>query len=470
MSRKHRSKPFEIKALTIESAAAEGKSIAKSDGKVIFIPLAAPGDVADVRVIKQKKNYAEGEITQLISPSPQRQTPVCSHFGKCGGCKWQHLQYKHQLEFKQKQVADDLQRIGKTLPEEFLPILGAEEVYHYRNKVEFTFSNKAWEEHFDKNNPQRLPGLGFHIPGMFDKVLDLDECFLAPPAANKIRKALRQIAIEQEISFFDIREQKGYLRNLMLRCNSDGEWMLVLVVHENKPEWIESLFEKLIPAFPEVTEWCYVINEKRNDTWSDLEVSTYKGKGYLIEKLENLQFRIRPQSFFQTNIKQAYQLYSIARNFAGLTGQENVYDLYTGTGSIAQFVAANARFVTGIEYVEAAVKDAKENAVLNNINNTTFYAGDMKVIFNDELIAKHGKADVLITDPPRDGMHQDVVHKILEMAPEKIVYVSCNPATQARDIAILSEAYTLSKIQAVDMFPNTHHVESVALLIKKQSV
>ncbi|HEY1047177.1 MAG TPA: 23S rRNA (uracil(1939)-C(5))-methyltransferase RlmD [Bacteroidia bacterium] len=466
MSRKYRFKPQLLESITVSAAAAEGKAIAKIDGKVIFIPLAAPGDIADITVVKQKKNYAEAQLTKLISPSNIRQTPLCSHFGKCGGCKWQHVKYEHQLEFKFNQVKDDLQRIAKVEPLEMLPIVGADETFHYRNKLEFTFSNKAWEEHFDKENPQRLQGLGFHIPGMFDKVLDLETCYLAPDTANKIRLALKSEAVKMNLSFFDIREQNGYLRNLMLRCTAAGEWMLVLIVSEDQPETIKTLFESLIPNFPEVKEWCYVVNAKKNDTWSDLEVVTYKGEGYLTEKLENLKFKIRPQSFFQTNIKQAYKLYSIARDFAGLTGNENVYDLYTGTGSIAQFVAAKAKFVTGIEYVEAAVKDAKENALLNQTENTAFYAGDMKLILNDELIAKHGKADVIITDPPRDGMHPDVVAKIIEMSPDKIVYVSCNPATQARDIALLANNYKLDKIQAVDMFPHTHHVESVALLSK----
>lgn len=466
MSRKYRFKPQLLESITVSAAAAEGKAIAKIDGKVIFIPLAAPGDVADVTVIKQKKNYAEAQLTRLISPSNIRQTPLCSHFGKCGGCKWQHVKYENQLEFKYNQVKDDLQRIAKVEPLEMLPIVGADDTFHYRNKLEFTFSNKAWEEHFDKENPQRLQGLGFHIPGMFDKVLDLETCYLAPDTANKIRLAIKAEAVKMNLSFFDIREQNGYLRNLMLRCTAAGEWMLVLIVSDDQPETIKHLFDNLIPNFPEVKEWCYVVNNKKNDSWSDLEVVTYKGEGYLIEKLENLNFKIRPQSFFQTNIKQAYKLYSIAREFAGLTGKENVYDLYTGTGSIAQFVAAKAKFVTGIEYVETAVKDAKENALLNQIENTAFYAGDMKLILNDELIAKHGKADIIITDPPRDGMHPDVVAKIIEMSPEKIVYVSCNPATQARDIALLATNYRLDKIQAVDMFPHTHHVESVALLSK----
>lgn len=464
---KHKSKPFIVEGIEVETAAAEGKSVARHDGKVIFIPFAAPGDVADIEVRKQKKSYAEGSILKLIKPSDLRTNPVCIHFGKCGGCKWQHMQYPAQLAFKEEQLKSDLQRIAKVEVEEFLPIVGAESIYNYRNKLEFTFSNKAWEEHFDKENPQRIPALGFHIPGMFDKVLDLEKCYLAPESANTIRDKVKEFAIKNEYSFFDIRQQTGLLRNLMLRCNSKNEWMLVLIVSENSENQVQKMFEALTPELPEVVEWCYVINNKRNDTWSDLEVITYKGNGYLTEELENLKFKIRPQSFFQTNAKQALKLYTIARNFADLKGTENVYDLYTGTGSIALFVAKNAKHVCGIEYVEAAIEDAKENAVLNSVQNTHFYAGDMKNILNDELVSKHGKPDVIITDPPRDGMHPDVVAKINSLLPERIVYVSCNPATQARDIALLAANYNVVKVQAVDMFPHTHHVESVALLIRR---
>ncbi|MCC6817935.1 MAG: 23S rRNA (uracil(1939)-C(5))-methyltransferase RlmD [Bacteroidia bacterium] len=467
MSNKKKFRSFLIESVEIETAAAEGKAIARHDGKVIFVPFAAPGDIADITVMRQKKNYAEGQISKLIKASDDRIEPKCSHFGKCGGCKWQHLDYKAQLKLKETQVKDDLQRIAKVEVDEFLPILGCESAYNYRNKLEFTFSNKAWEEHFDKANPKRLPALGFHIPGMFDKVLDLESCFLAPDDANIIREKVKSEALNLGLTFYDIREQHGFLRNLMIRCNSLGEWMLVLIVGQNEPEQIKTLFDILIPQLPMVKEWCYVINEKKNDTWSDLEVHTYKGVGYLTEKLEDLQFKIRPQSFFQTNVKQALELYKITREFAQLNGTENVYDLYTGTGSIAQFIAAKAKFVTGVEYVESAIKDALENAQLNNIHNTAFYAGDMKLVLNDELVQKHGKPDVIITDPPRDGMHQDVINKIIELLPQKIVYVSCNPATQARDIALLSENYIVSKIRAVDMFPNTHHVESVALLTLK---
>ena len=463
MSKKNQ-KPYLIENLEIETAAAEGKSIARHDGKVIFIPFSAPGDVADVMVQKQKKSYAEGRIQKLHNPSALRTEPICSHFGVCGGCKWQHVNYAAQLGFKETQVKDDMQRIAKVDVGEFLPILGSKDIFHYRNKLEFTFSNKAWEEHFDKSNPGRIPALGFHIPGMFDKVLDLDACYLAPEYANKIKDTFKQYAIENDLSFFDIRQQDGFLRNLMMRCNSEGKWMVVLVVGEEKTKLVTNMFDKLIPILTEIEEWCYVINTKKNDTWSDLNVQTHKGNGYLSEKMEDLTFKIRPQSFFQTNAKQALELYRITREFAALTGSENVYDLYTGTGSIAQFVAKQAKQVIGIEYVEAAIVDAKENAILNKIDNTHFYAGDMKLVLNDELISRHGKPEVVITDPPRDGMHPGVVEKLNELAPKRIVYVSCNTATQARDIALLSEKYNVVKIQAVDMFPHTHHVESVALL------
>ena len=461
---KRTQKPYLIENLEIETAAAEGKSIARHDGKVIFIPFSAPGDVADVMVQKQKKSYAEGKIQKLHIPSTLRVEPTCSHFGICGGCKWQHVDYSAQLGFKETQAKDDMQRIAKVEVGQYLPILGSKDVFHYRNKLEFTFSNKAWEEHFDKTNPGRIPALGFHIPGMFDKVLDLNACYLAPEYANKIKDTFKQYAIENELSFFDIRQQDGFLRNLMMRCNSDGKWMVVLIVGEDKPKLITTMFDYLIPVLSEVEEWCYVINTKKNDTWSDLNVQTHKGNGFLSEKMEDLTFKIRPQSFFQTNAKQALELYRITREFASLSGTENVYDLYTGTGTIAQFVAKNAKQVIGIEYVEAAIIDAKENAILNHIENTHFYAGDMKLVLNDDLISKHGKPDVVITDPPRDGMHPGVVEKLLELEPKRIVYVSCNTATQARDIAILSEKFNVLKIQTVDMFPHTHHVESVALL------
>lgn len=464
---KKKSQPFVLEGVEVVDAAAEGKAIAKHDGKIIFIPYAAPGDILDIRVVKQKASFAEATIEKIVSPSDKRVEPRCQHFGKCGGCKWQHLGYEYQLAFKEKQVFEDLKRIGKTEAEVYLPILGCENQYEYRNKLEFTFSNKAWEEHFDKNDPQRIPALGFHKPGMFDKILDLKECHLAPPIANEIREEVKIYGIDKGLSFYDLRAQVGYLRNLMLRKNTKNEWMLVLIVGENNSEPAIEMFNVLKDKFTEIVEWCYVINEKKNDSWSDLQVHTVFGNGYLKETIEDLKFKIRPQSFFQTNSKQAYNLYSIARNFAALKPTDIVYDLYTGTGSIALFVAKSCRKIVGIEYVETAIKDAKENAEINQIENASFYAGDMKLVLNDVLIAEHGKPDVIITDPPRDGMHPDVVKKILEVEPQKIVYISCNSATQARDIALLIEKYKVEKIQAVDMFPNTHHVEVVALLVLK---
>lgn len=465
--RRHKQKPSLVESIEITAAGAEGKSVARHDGKVIFIPYAAPGDVADVLVTKQKQSYAEGVIQTLITPSPLRTEPRCRHFGTCGGCKWQHVSYDAQLAFKENQVRNDLQRIGKVEVKEFLPIIGSDDIYYYRNKLEFTFSNKAWEENFDKNNPGRLPALGFHIPGLFDKVLDLKVCHLAPDIANAIREKIRNTALDMGLPFFDLGRQEGFMRNVMVRCTSDNEWMVVLIVHEENEEAVHRLFDTISVSLPEVKEWCYVINPKRNDTWADLEVKVYKGKGYLEERMEDLKFKMRPQSFFQTNTKQAIRLYQVAREFAELKGHETVYDLYTGTGTIALFVARQCKTIVGIEYMEPAVADAKENATRNNIANASFYAGDMKVVLNDGLIAKHGKPDVIITDPPRDGMHPDVVGKIMEAKPGRIVYVSCNPATQARDIALLSPDYTVEKIQPVDMFPHTQHVESVALLIKK---
>ena len=467
MSKRHHFKPFSLENISIDAAAAEGKAIAKQDGKVIFVPFAAPGDVVDLLVDKQKKSYAEAKITHIHEASAIRTSPQCVHFGVCGGCKWQHVQYSEQLKFKAAQAENDMQRIAKVEVKNYQDILGSDPIYQYRNKLEFTFSNKAWEANFDKNNPGRIPALGFHIPGMFDKVLDLEHCQLAPEAANTIRQTIKAKAIEMGLEFFDIRQQTGFLRNLMLRSNHKGEWLLVLVVAQHKTQLIEALFDAVMPTLNMVSEWCYVINTKANDTWSDLPVETYKGQGHLIEQLEDLTFTIRPQSFFQTNTKQALALYQITRDFAKIQQHETVYDLYTGTGTIALFVAKQAKQVIGIEYVEAAIIDAKNNAQLNQIDNTHFYAGDMKLVLNDDLIQKHGKADVVITDPPRDGMHPSVVQKIIELGPNRIVYVSCNTSTQARDIALLSEHYEVECLKTVDMFPHTHHVESVALLIKK---
>lgn len=466
MARK-KNQSYILHDVRIEAGAAEGKALARHEGKVIFVPFGAPGDVADLLVQKQKKSYAQASIVELKTASPERRQPDCPHFGICGGCKWQHLEYNAQLQMKESQVRNDIARIGKTEAREFLPILASGQHLHYRNKLEFTFSNKAWEKEFDKNNPGRIPALGFHIPGMFDKVLDIETCKLAPLDADIIRTAVKKHALRNRLPFYDIRQQSGYLRNLMLRSNSENEWMLVLVIGDNDQKPAEKMFDELIPELKMVKEWCIVSNTKKNDTWSDLQVNTYKGKGYLTEKMEHLTFRIRPQSFFQTNYIQALELYRTARAFAGLTGKEIVYDLYSGTGTIALFLAPDAAHVTGVEYVAAAVEDARENAVLNQIRNAAFVAGDMKAVLNEELFSKYGFPDVVITDPPRDGMHPDVVARLLEISPDRIVYVSCNPATLARDLALLQPVYNLDKIRPVDMFPQTHHVECVALLQKK---
>ena len=449
---------------TIIAEAAEGKSITKHDDLVVFVPFAASGDVVDIQITKKKKNYAEGRITQFHEYSDKRIEPKCDYFTKCGGCKWQHLSYENQLKLKQQQVIDDFERIAKVEIETILPIKGSNAFFNYRNKVEFTFSNKAWEEIFDKDNPKGLPALGFHFPGLFDKVIDIETCHIANDYSNQIKNSIKAIAVENQFDFFDLRHQTGWLRNLMIRNTSQDQWMVVLIVAFENEKAIKTIFDPLILKYPKVTEWCYVINNKRNDTWSDLEVETYKGKGYLEEKIEDKRYKIRPQSFFQTNTEQALVLYQIAREFAELTGIENVYDLYTGTGSIALFVSDKCKQITGIEYVEAAVIDAKENAALNNVKHAHFYAGDMKALLNDDLIQKHGKPDVIITDPPRDGMHPDVVNKLMEMEAKRIVYISCNPATQARDMLTLKEKYRVKKIQSVDLFPHTHHIENVSLL------
>lgn len=456
-----------LEQIEVSGIASEGKAIAKHDGKVIFIPYAAPGDVVNVQITKQKSSFSEARMTELIKPSDLRVEPRCSHFTKCGGCKWQHVSYATQLEFKAAQVKNDLQRIGKVEVGTYLPIEGCQQNFNYRNKVEFTFSNKAWEEFFDKENPKRLPALGFHIPGMFDKVMDLDHCYIIHDTANKIRVALKDYAVDKGLEFFDIRQQNGWLRNVVIRNNSQNEWLVVLIVTADRADDLKGLFAYMSNLFPEVISWNYVVNAKQNDTWTDLRVHNAIGQAYLTEQFENLKFKIRPQSFFQTNTDQALRLYQITREFADLQAHENVYDLYTGTGTIALFVAGKCKQVVGIEYVDAAILDAKDNAIVNQVDNVHFYAGDMKLVLNDGLIAKHGAPDVIITDPPRDGMHPDVVHKIIALKPQRIVYVSCNTATQARDIALLSELYDVVKVQPVDMFPHTHHVENVALLCLK---
>ncbi len=469
MRRKNAKKEFfEVEVI---DAGAKGKSIAKApDGKVIFLNNAVPGDVVDVQTLKKRKGYYEGKATQFHKLSDHRETPSCSHFGTCGGCKWQYMKYDQQLFFKQKEVTNNLLRIGKVELPEITPILGCDSPYFYRNKMEFSFSNNRWlsleEINADKiiNNRNAL---GFHIPGMWDKILDLNKCYLQKDPSNAIRNSIKVFATEQQIPFFDPRQQTGVLRTLMIRTTSTGEIMVVVQFFSATKLQIETIMDFLKNTFPEITSLQYVINSKGNDTIYDQDIVCYYGQNYILEEMEGLQFKINAKSFYQTNSEQAYNLYKITRDFAGLTGNELVYDLYTGTGTIAQFVAKKAKKVVGVEAVPDAIKAAKENAEHNKIDNVDFFVGDMKTVFNSEFIDTHGHPDVIITDPPRDGMHKDVVQQLLNILPKKIVYVSCNSATQARDLAMMDSKYKIIKTQAVDMFPQTHHVENVVLLKKR---
>lgn len=454
--------------------AAEGKSIARVDDYVVFVPYVVPGDVIDIQVKRKRHRYAEGVAVKFHQYSEQRVTPFCQHFGVCGGCKWQCLPYEAQLQHKQKQITDNLERIGKIELPEISPILGSKQTTYYRNKLEFTFSNKRWltEEEIQQDvKYDQMNALGFHIPGAFDKVLAIEKCWLQTELSNEIRNAIRDFAIENNFPFFDLRSQEGILRNMVIRTSTTGELMVILLAKiEQQEEMV--LFEKLLQfvgnQFPQITSLLYVVNNKRNDTFADLEVNVFKGNDHIFEEMEGLRFKIGPKSFYQTNSEQAYELYKITREFAGLTGNELVYDLYTGTGTIANFVAKKAKKVIGIEYVPEAIEDAKVNSALNQIDNTLFYAGDMKDMLTQEFINEHGRPDVIITDPPRAGMHQDVVDTLLFAHPERIVYVSCNPATQARDLALLDKAYQVKAVQPVDMFPHTQHVENVVLLEKRK--
>lgn len=466
MSRKKKELPV-IESLEILSVGAEGKAVARHDDLVVFVPYAAPGDVADVKIDRKKHSYAEGHIERLVKPSPLRVEPFCEHFGVCGGCRWQHLPYQEQLKAKQQQVEDALHRIAKVEMPEITPILGSEQTVAYRNKMEYTFSNKKWltweqmrsgEEFADRD------AAGFHIPGAFDKVLDINRCHLQDDLGNRLRLHVKQYAREHGLSFFDLRAQTGLLRTMMIRIVSTGEVMVVLSFGEDNPGQIKGVLDDLRTSFPEITSLMYVVNTKANDTIADLDIQLHSGRAYIEEEMEGLRFRIGPKSFYQTNSHQAYNLYKVAREYAGLTGEELVYDLYTGTGTIANFVAPQARKVIGIEYVEDAIRDAKLNAEVNRLANTDFYAGDMKDVLTDEFVAAHGHPDVMIVDPPRAGMHADVVNVILNAEPSRIVYVSCNPATQARDIALLDAKYRVTAIRPVDMFPHTHHVENVVRL------
>ena len=459
-----------MEKVTIMDVAAEGKAIAKVDDLVIFVPYVVPGDVVDLQIKRKKNKYAEAEAVKFHELSPVRAVPFCQHYGVCGGCKWQVLPYAEQIKYKQQQVTDNLRRIGKIELPEISPIMGSAKTEFYRNKLEFTFSNKRWltnEEVRQDVKYDQMNAVGFHIPGAFDKVLAIEKCWLQDDISNRIRNAVRDYAYEHDYSFINLRSQEGMLRNMIVRTSTTGELMVILIckiTEEHEMVLFKQLLQFIADSFPEITSLLYIVNNKCNDTINDLDVFTFKGNDHIFEEMEGLRFKIGPKSFYQTNSEQAYILYKVARDFAGLTGNELVYDLYTGTGTIANFVSRQARQVIGIEYVPEAIEDAKVNAEINKIENTLFYAGDMKDILTQDFINQHGRPDVIITDPPRAGMHQDVVDVILFAEPKRIVYVSCNPATQARDLQLLDDKYKVKAVQPVDMFPHTHHVENVVLL------
>jgi 23S rRNA (uracil1939-C5)-methyltransferase len=469
MGRGRKVKPF-IENVTITDIGAEGKAIARVNDVVVFTTHVIPGDVVDLQVTKKRTKYMEAIVKRVVEESPDRVPAFCEHFEVCGGCKWQFLPYEKQLFYKQKQVADQLRRIGRIELPEITPILGSKKTTFYRNKLEFGFSNKRWLTSAEMGlvgDDINMNALGFHVPGMFDKIININKCWLQGDPSNQIRDFIKKYADENGLEYFDRRIQSGLLRNIIIRTSTTGEVMLIVSFFRNDSEDIESLLAALAEEFPQITSLMYVINEKGNDTIADQEILVYKGKDHILEEMEGLKFKIGPKSFYQTNSEQAYELYKVAREFAGLKGHEVVYDLYTGTGTIANFVARNVKKVVGIEYVPEAIEDAHVNSELNGIGNTSFFAGDMKKILTGEFIARHGKPDVIITDPPRAGMDEDVVKMILEAAPERVVYVSCNPATQARDLALMDELYQVTRIQPVDMFPHTHHVENVVLLEKR---
>ena len=471
MSRKRKPLPI-LEKVEIEAVAAEGKCVAHVNDMVVFVPFVVPGDVVDLQVRKKRHSYCEATVVRMVQPSPIRIAPKCEHFGICGGCKWQILPYKEQLAAKQQQVIDQLTRIGKVELPEISPILGSEKTEEYRNKLEFACSNKRW---YTKEELEALPegvglaqgAIGFHITGAFDKIYPIEKCVLMDDYCNKVRNAIYNYALEHNLTFFDIREQHGLLRDIMMRNSNTGEWLVLVQFHydeDGDEERAMNLMQFISDEFQEITSLLYVDNQKGNDTFNDLELTVFKGNDHIFELMEDLRFKVGAKSFYQTNTDQAYHLYSVARNFANLTGNELVYDLYTGTGTIANFVAKKAKKVIGIEYVPEAIEDAKVNSEINNIANTLFYAGDMKDILTEEFIKQHGRPDVIITDPPRAGMHADVVNVILGAHPQRIVYVSCNPATQARDLALLDKDYRVVAVQPVDMFPHTPHVENVVLL------
>lgn len=456
-----------LENVLIEAVAAEGKAIAKVDGTVVFVQFAVPGDIVDVRITKKKKNYMEGCILRIVKPSEKRLEPFCSHFGVCGGCKWQPLPYEMQLQAKQQQVYDQLVRIGHLDIPEIQPIIPSEKTVFYRNKLEFTFSSRRWieaGEDPESLTPAERQGLGFHVGRFFDKVLDIKHCWLQEEPSDNIRLFIKRYALEHNLEFFDIREHRGFLRNMIVRNNLKGDVMLILCFYHEDSAARTALLDAVSDAFPRITSLWYVINGKANDSISDLDCILYKGEDAIYEEMEGLRFKIGPKSFYQTNSLQAYRLYSTARDFADLKGNETVYDLYTGTGTIAQFISKHAARVIGIEYVPEAIADARTNAENNGITNCEFFAGDMKDVLTPGFIEEHGKPDVIILDPPRAGIHPDVAGVILDASPERIVYVSCNPASQARDLAILAEKYEITAVRPVDMFPHTHHVENVCAL------
>ena len=473
MARKKKELPL-LEGITITGVAAEGKAIARVDNWVVFVPYVVPGDVVDLQIKRKKHSYAEAEAVKVHQYSDKRAIPFCQHYGVCGGCQWQVLDYSEQLKYKQQQVVDNLSRIGKVVLPEISPILGSEQTQGYRNKLEYTFSNKRWltrEEVAQNVVYDQMNAVGFHIPGAFDKVLAIEKCWLQDDVSNRIRNAIRDYAYEHQYTFINLRTHEGMLRNLIIRTSTTGELMVILVAQIKTGEEMrlfETLLQYVADSFSEITSLLYIINNKVNDSIGDLEVHTFKGEDHIFEEMEGLRFKVGPKSFYQTNSRQAYNLYKVARQFAGLTGNELVYDLYTGTGTIANFVSRQAHRVIGIEYVPEAIEDARINSEINGIDNTLFFAGDMKDILTEDFIREHGRPDVIITDPPRAGMHPDVVNVILQSAPKRIVYVSCNPATQARDLQLLDSKYRVKAVQPVDMFPHTYHVENVVLLEIRQ--
>ena len=472
MGRGRQNKPF-FEGVTITDIGAEGKAIARVNEMVVFTTHVIPGDVVDLQVTKKRTKYMEARVTRVIEQSPDRVPAFCEHFEVCGGCKWQFLPYGKQLYYKQKQVADQLQRIGRIDLPEITPIIGSAKTTNYRNKLEFGFSNKRWltyEEIGREGEDINKNALGFHVPGMFDKIININKCWLQGGPSNQIRNFIKEYAHENNLEFFDRRIQSGLLRNIIIRTSTIGDVMLIVCFFSEQKENREKLLEAIAAEFPQITSLMYVINEKGNDTINDQEILVYRGNDHILEEMEGLKFKIGPKSFYQTNSEQAYELYKVARDFAGLTGNEVVYDLYTGTGTIANFIARNVQKVVGIEYVPEAIEDAHVNSELNGITNTSFFAGDMKKILTSDFIVQNGHPDVIITDPPRAGMDEEVIKTIMEAAPQKMVYVSCNPATQARDLALMDKMYKVTRIQPVDMFPHTHHVENVVLLEKRVGI